>query len=210
MDNLADRGCTLSHHQRVVAAAFTTLLELIGITVVVMNRWDNKDGENASGYGHAVPTDPGGSLTQDDVKLLERPGILGVGGFAITVLRSEKKNVPPTTVHLPKLPARRTPIVLYLRLPAGDAERFKAAGGTAEFVLRNGQVSMGGQVQVANLRVTTSSHLPGDLLYSDQLWVQSRGIGRSWQPETATVAISLGNNDVDGAVEAVIMAGGYK
>ena len=69
--------------------------------------------------------------------------------------------------------------------------------------------SMGGQVRLADLRVTTSPRLPGDLLYSDAAWVESLDGGHDWQPNTATVAVNP-QNDMAGPIDAVIMAGGYK
>jgi len=171
---------------------------------------DHSDGDNASGSSGEASPDSDTILTQDDIQEIGRPGILGVGGFVLTIVHSEKMNIPTTTVQLPKLPARSAPIVLYLRLPSGEAERLKAAGGTAEFVLQNANRSFGGQVPVADLRVPTSPHLPGDLLYSDQMWVESLDDGLRWQPETAIVAISPRDNDTDCPIDAVIMAGGYK
>lgn len=197
------------HHSIQIVRRIAVLV-LIAAWAVAMSRCDRGDGNNSNRGGVVSSRPPDKALAQADIQEIDRPGMLGVGGYVLAIVRSEAISIPATVVQLPELPARRAPIVLYLRLPAGEAERFKAAGGTAEFVLHGKNKSIGGQVQLADLRVTTSPHLPGDLMYADDVWVESLDEGLDWQPETATVTISSEANDVDGPIEAVMMVGGSK
>lgn len=193
----------------VKVAVWITLLTFIAVAVVVASCRHQRNGNDPTGNGRTATGGADKVLTNKDIRELAPPSMLGVGGFLLTIAHGEKMNIPATTVQLPTLPARRAPMVLYLRVPPGQAERLKALGGTAEFVLQNGNRSMGGQVRLADLRVTTSPRLPGDLLYSDAAWVESLDGGHDWQPNTATVAVNP-QNDMAGPIDAVIMAGGYK
>lgn len=149
-------------------------------------------------------------LDSDDIQIIDSPGVFGVRGYSLVVVRSEKMSIPVTSVQLPKLPRRRASIILYLCVPRGKAEQLKATGGTAEFVLKKGNKSIGGQVRLADLRVTTSSGFSGERLYSSKIWVESLDNNLNWQPEIATVAVNVGDHDIDGPIEAMIRCGGEK